>query len=156
MTLTRKTPLKRTPFKRKAPTMGETKKTSRRKVTPQKRADVAFSLYIRTLRGRCQDDRQGHVCRGRLECAHGFGRGHLRTRYDERQVWCLCQGAHFFYSLNPLLWDEFMRRRMGDEVYAEVRRLALTAAPVRLDYAEIAAAYREKLRQLGATDEAAA
>lgn len=128
--------------------MGQAKTTSRRKVTPQKVADAAFSLYIRTSRRGCQDDRPGHVCRGRLECAHGFGRGHLRTRYDERQVWALCQGAHFFYSLNPLLWDEFMRRRMGPDVYEEVRRLALTAAPVRLDYVAISAAYREKVRQL--------
>ena len=122
--------------------MGEAKQTSRRKGTPQKTADAAFSLHVRTSRGRCEDDRPAHVCKGRMECAHGFERGNLATRYDERNVWALCQGAHFYYGLHPLQWDEFMRRRMGLAQYEEVRALAVRAVPVRLDYPAIAARYR--------------
>ena len=141
MSLIRRTPLRR------SRTMGETKRTSRRKVTPQKAADAVFSLYIRKSRGGCENDRPGHVCRGRLECAHGHERGHLRTRYDERNVWALCQGAHFYYSMHPTIWDAFMRRKQGD-AYEEIRLLALRAEPVRLDYLAIAEEYRAKLAKL--------
>lgn len=143
----RKTPLRRSPMKRKAPTMGETKKTSRRVVTPQKRADQVFSRYIRASRGRCQDDRPEHVCAGPLQTAHGHERGHLRTRYDERNVWSLCLGAHFYYGMHPTIWDAFMRRHQGD-AHEEIRLLALRAEPIRLDYEEIAAQYRAKLAEV--------
>jgi hypothetical protein len=94
-----------------------------------------FAFQIRS-RGRCQDDRSSHKCSGPLQCAHGFSRDYKGTRYDPRQCFCLCAGAHFYYTHNPIQWDDYMRRNMGLELYQEVRELALHPV-VKLDYRDL-------------------
>ena len=122
--------------------MGGIKKVATRKSTPEKRADTAFSLALRRERGRCEDDRP-HECRGRLELAHGHERWHRATRFDERNVWVICQGAHFYYGMHPTIWDAFMRRKMGARLYEKVRLLALNTGnrAVKNDHATLTTTY---------------
>lgn len=141
-------PIARSSIKRRSTTMGEAKRMSRRTTTPEKKADIAFSKALRFERRHCQDDRVGHVCKGRLELAHGHERWHRATRYDERQCWVLCQGAHFWYGMHPLIWDEFMRRKMGKRVYEIVRELALNKlGRVRHDYTALIAEYTQRWKK---------
>lgn len=156
MGLTRKKPLARStkPIARSRPmgywksrTMGGVKKVATRKTTPEKRADTAFSLALRRERGRCEDDRPEHTCKGRLELCHGHERWHRATRFDERNVFVLCAGAHFWYGMHPLVWDEFMRHKMGDE-YEVVRLLALNAgrAAPKNDHAALVTTYSARAK----------
>ena len=85
------------------------------------RADRLFSLAVRSV-GHCQSGRPEH--KGPLQCAHGFSRRYLATRWDRRNAWALCAGCHVYYTHRPLEWDEWMRYRMGF-AYPEVRALAL-------------------------------
>lgn len=147
-------PKQRPPGYWKSRTFGGAKKISR-KATPEKRADEWFSKAMRQERPYCEDDREGHgtgtikhpqfsLCKGRCELMHGHERWHRATRYDERNVWVGCQGAHFWYGMHPLLWDDFMRRKQGD-LYDEIRLKALNVGgTVRHDYAAIVEEYKAR------------
>lgn len=102
------------------------KSTKKKPKTPTKtqqlrKADALFSLLIRS-RGRCENCGSSEY----LQCAHGFSRRYRAVRFDERQVWALCRGCHVYFTHRPLEWDVWMRDRMGEALYAEVRALALT------------------------------
>lgn len=90
---------------------------------PMKRADEAFSKLVRS-RGICESGRQEH--KGILQCAHGFSRRYGATRCDERNAFALCSGCHVYYTHRPLEWDEWLRERWGEGLYAEIRSLALS------------------------------
>lgn len=83
-------------------------------------------------RGRCE------VCGKQdvpLNWAHGFSRRYLAVRWDLRNGFCLCRPCDYRMTNNPLQWDDFIRRRMGD-YYSLLRSRALdsTEPP---DYAAI-------------------
>lgn len=114
--------------------------------TQKNTADRMFSLYIRARDGMCVEcgTTEG------LQCAHGFSRGYLATRWDERNAWALCAGHHVFYTHRPLEWDEWMRKRMGERLYVEVRMLALSTATGQKnhpDYDDIIADLQSKIRE---------
>ena len=91
------------------------------KTAQLKACDVLFGRVIRA-RGGCE------ACgsRSNLQCAHGFSRRYRATRWDERHCFSLCRGCHFRFTVRPLEWDEFMRDRLGEVLYEELRDLALT------------------------------
>jgi len=91
------------------------------------KADAMFSRIVRSP-GFCIECGATE----NLQCAHGFSRRHLNTRWDERNAWCLCKGCHLKYTLRPLEWDEWMLSRMGDDLYWQIRRLALSTEKVDL------------------------
>jgi len=105
--------------------MAPRKKPTQKQLTHK--ADALFSLVVRSP-GRC------HECGSTdyLQCAHGFSRRYRGTRWDERNAWCLCRGCHLKYTLRPLEWDEWMLSRMGDDLYWQIRRLALSTEKVDL------------------------
>jgi hypothetical protein len=74
-------------------------------------------------RGVCEGDNHGKG--GSLQWAHGFSRRYRATRWLPINGFCLCAGCHFYYSLRPLEWGEFMGRMLGEQVYENLRRLAL-------------------------------
>lgn len=100
------------------------KKTPRRNYSAQ--CDVLFSKLVRAP-GRCV------ICGSsdRVQCAHGFSRRYRAVRWDRRNAWALCQAHHLFYTHRPLEWDTWLHEQWGDELYAEMRALAL--AGERLD-----------------------
>lgn len=85
----------------------------------------------------------------RLQCAHGFSRRYRNVRWDSRNAFCLCQGCHLFFTHRPLEWDEWLRDRWGEDLYAELRALALSIAKVDLD--EVRAALVAETRRRGIT-----
>jgi hypothetical protein len=59
------------------------------------------------------------------QCAHGFSRRYLIIRWDLRNGFCLCRRCHMKYTHRPLEWDEWLRDRWGQDLYSELRTLAL-------------------------------
>jgi 5-methylcytosine-specific restriction endonuclease McrA len=53
-----------------------------------------------------------------LHCAHMFGRGKLRTRFDPENAAALCYGCHRWLDTHPDLKREFFRERLGEDVFA--------------------------------------
>lgn len=102
-------------------------KAKKRKTTKKqsvgKQCDLLFSKIVRSV-GKCEID-DGRPCKGWLECAHGFSRSYRAVRWDRRNAFCACVGHHKFYTHRPLEWDLWMRERMGEELYEEIRALAL-------------------------------
>lgn len=91
--------------------------------TLQQQCDDLFPVIVKSI-GRCEAD-DGRECKGWLECAHGFPRGYRAVRWDHRNAWSLCCAHHKYYTHHPLEWTDWMRARMGEDLYEEVRVLAL-------------------------------
>ena len=85
-------------------------------------ADRLFSLLIRA-RGHCESGRDG--CKGPLQCAHGFSRRYMGTRWVTENCFCLCAGHHLYWTHRPIEWDEWMRLKLG-KFYEPLRHRALT------------------------------
>lgn len=107
------------------------------RLNTEKEADKAFSRFIRSRDGKCMDPREGHVCKGPLQCMHGFSRRYSRIRFDPRHCWAGCMGSHRFWGLRPEEWTEEMKRRMGIGMYEYLRAFALESKPVRHNYRAI-------------------
>lgn len=121
------------------------KKAKKRKgPTPMVECDTLFGKIIRS-RGACEGRCNGQP-KGPLQCAHGFSRRYRATRWDERQCWCLCAGCHMYWTQRPLEWDVWMRDRLGESLYEELRVLALTGRNP--DLKETAARLRERWAQV--------
>jgi hypothetical protein len=88
------------------------------------KCDALFSLIIRS-RGGCEARWCDDCPAGGLQAAHGFSRRYQNTRYDEANAWSLCAGCHILFTHNPLLWDDWMRERLG-RGYEEMRAAAQT------------------------------
>lgn len=116
---------------------GKSRKASRRK------CDILWSKLVKVPQVcRYAQHDQEHKCAGPFQAAHGFSRRYAGTRWDLRNGFCLCAGAHYKFTLDPLGWDELLRSWWGKKLYGEIRRLALS--PTKPDYQEI-------LRSLGAS-----
>lgn len=87
------------------------------------KCDEVFSKLVRSV-GYCQSGREEHA--GALQCAHGFSRSYKAVRWDRRQCWALCQGCHVYYTHRPIEWDLWMRKTMGEPLYMEIRKRALS------------------------------
>ena len=85
-----------------------------------------------------------------LQCAHGFSRRYLNVRWDRRNVFCLCNRCHLRYTHRPLEWDEWLRARWGDELYAEIRALALRT-DLKVDKDAVRLALADEIRAAGIT-----
>jgi hypothetical protein len=99
-----------------------------RKQRKGKRASIARQCddlcgKLVRARGVCEGDNHGKG--GSLQWAHGFSRRYRATRWLPINGFCLCAGCHWFYSTRPLEWSEFMGRMLGEQVYENLRRLAL-------------------------------
>ncbi len=106
-------------------------------------ADALFSLIIRAP-GRCVID--GCSKTTGLQAAHGFSRRYRSVRYDERNCFCMCQGHHVYYTHRPLEWDEWLRARLGPDLYEELRETALRGG--RTDFKVLLPSLRARHREL--------
>lgn len=113
--------------------------TQKKRQSAGKACDEMISKIVRS-RGACEECGQTWD----LQCAHGFSRSYRRVRYDERNLFCLCRGCHVKYTHRPLEWDDWLRSRWGDDLYAEMRRLA-REGPVP-DLPKLRAALNERVK----------
>jgi hypothetical protein len=94
-------------------------------------ADRLFSLAVREV-GYCEVN-DGKPHNGNLQCCHLFSRSYKAIRWDRRNALSGCQAHHTYYTHRPVEWDELMRERLGYDLYAELRDLALTHVAPPLD-----------------------
>lgn len=130
------------------PKLGPKKaKKARKKGKTKSQVDVCDELFGKIIRspGRCIGRCNGQP-RGALQAAHGFSRRYRATRWDERNCFPMCQGCHLYWTLRPLEWDEWLREHWGEELYEELRVLALTGRNP--DLKETAARLRERWAQV--------
>lgn len=105
----------------------KTPKKKRRKSDRQiltAKCDRLFSLAVRTA-GQCESGRSARHG-GLLQCAHGISRRYTAVRWDRRNAWCFCQACHVYFTHRPLEWDVWLHETWGDDLYSEMRALALT------------------------------
>lgn len=99
------------------------KASKKKQKSPMAACDELFGKIVRSS-GLCVGRCDGQP-KGALQCAHGFSRRYRATRWDERNAFCLCQGCHLYWTLRPLEWDQWLRVRWGQDLYDELRALAL-------------------------------
>lgn len=116
----------------------------RKKLSQTAQADILFSKLIR-LRGRCEIE--GCDKPPELQCAHGFSRQYRAVRWDERNAFCLCKSHHFWYTPRPIQWEDWMRAKLGDALYEELRELAKTGKNPKLP--EVLAGLKQRAAQMG-------
>ncbi len=104
--------------------------------------DRLFSQIVRR-KGFCVSRRSARHG-GVLQCAHGFSRGYHAVRWDVRNAWCLCQACHMYFTHHPLEWDLWLQETWGEELYDEMRALALTHR--KPDVRELVLVLREQSR----------
>lgn len=99
-----------------------------KKAKPQKRrqnwsaqCDIYMGRIVRS-RGRCESCGSTEV----IQWAHGFSRRYRNVRWDERNSFALCAKEHWKWTHDPLGWDDWLRARWGEDLYAELRALALS------------------------------
>lgn len=69
-----------------------------------KMLDRQWSLFIRSY-GRCENCGKTQP----LECSHIIGRAYIKTRFDPRNLQCLCKQCHGVFTHNPIMFAEFVR-----------------------------------------------
>lgn len=108
--------------------------------------DRLLSVLVRDSAGACVECGATQ----NLQCAHGFSRRYLNIRWDRRNVFCLCQRCHLRYTHRPLEWDVWLHERWGEELYAELRSLALRT-DIKVDRDAIRLDLADQVRDAGIT-----
>lgn len=111
--------------------------------------DTKFSLLIRErARWRCE------YCgryfpegeRGGLSCSHFIGRRKRSVRYDPDNAAAMCYACHMKCEENPLDFATWVRLRLGDERYDDLRQRA--SYPLKLTKVDREALYTHLKEQL--------
>jgi len=112
-------------------------------------ADIAFSTAIRLAKNyTCE-----HCWRsdGHTEAAHIYGRANKAVRWDTMNILCLCHTCHRNFTANPLDFDTWVRRYLGqghlDILNEKRRRIQKTTVAYRK---EVAKHYRKQIKLLEA------
>jgi len=83
-----------------------------KKTTLRNKLDRLCSEIVRK-RGKCERCSNKYA----LQCCHIFSRTYNNTRWDLENLLCLCAGCHFWSHKNPILFTEFVRKKLGLEKY---------------------------------------
>lgn len=110
---------------------------SRRKTAkrPAYTCDIIFSRLVRRP-GYCEICGSTEV----VQCAHGFSRRYRAIRWDFRNAFCLCRKCHMHYTHRPIEWDNWLMDRWGEDLYNELRTLALRGG--KTDFPKLLASLR--------------
>jgi hypothetical protein len=123
----------------------EPKKRNPRK-TAVNMADKYASLDTR-LDGKCVLANK-HECRGVLVSGHLFSRIAYSTRWDERNLYCLCSWANMTMENDPMVAEQLLdyaRALWGDTQIEELHRHYESAYPVKtFEIQEYAAIWKGK------------
>lgn len=57
----------------------------------------------------------------KLQCAHIYSRTYRNTRWDLKNLLCLCSGCHFYAHKNPLAFTEIVQSHLGSYEYAMLK-----------------------------------
>lgn len=108
--------------------------------SPMRRADIAFSKWIRERDGKCQAAAETIVaCKGVLQCAHIIGRGEHSIRCDPLNAQALCSAHHLWYTHHTADWWEYIERTLpGRREYLWDRIQDHRAARLKVDWLAIA------------------
>lgn len=98
---------------------------AKKKQSLVKQLDALCGSIVRA-RGRCENCGKTSD----LQWAHGFSRRYRNIRWRLDATFCLCRGCHLKFTMRPLEWDEWLRARWGEELYAELRTRALAGGKV--------------------------
>jgi hypothetical protein len=119
------------------------KKDSRKKWVRE--ADKWASLDVR-LDNKCVH--QSADCKGDIVCGHLFSRVAYSTRWDERNLYCLCSYHNIRQEDDPVVAEallEYARSLWGDAAIEELHRLYVSAYPVKtFEIEEHAAVWKGK------------
>ena len=108
--------------------------------------DTVFSRLVRE-RAAWQCECCG--ARDNLQCAHVFGRIRYTVRCDDRNAFALCARCHYGFTNDPIAWADFVIKRIGDEGYEELRKVANRAAKfTKQDKADMTAHLRKELKRV--------
>lgn len=103
------------------------KRKKPKKQSQLKQADALWGQLIRAP-GRCIEC--GST--SNVQAAHCIGRAYRKVRHDPRNGVPLCAHHHVFWTHRPLEWDDWLRAHWGQELYDEMRDLALNGPRVDL------------------------
>ena len=92
------------------------------KKTIKAKADKLFSEYIRSV-GKCEWCGRTDM---RLECAHINSRRFLVTRWEPINAVCLCSACHRKAHDRPIVFTEWIKEYLGEDIYDELKREATT------------------------------
>lgn len=122
------------------------KRRSAKSKSPMAVADQLFARVIKARDGRCTNCGSTQM----LQCAHVFSRRYHAIRCDERNAVTLCQACHMYYTHRPIEEEQWRKRILGPELYAELEQLALTAGKKRTvsEWRAIHARLRDRLDRL--------
>lgn len=142
--------MKRTELKRKKPmrrkTVSKKRRVEREQSTARmkKRCDALFAAIVRAP-GECI--RCGS--RENLQCAHIRSRRYNATRWSFDNAVCLCATCHYFFTVNPLRWEEWVVERFGARRWNALRKKALAGKALRpVEYRELQANLSSMLADL--------
>ena len=71
-------------------------------------------------------------CEGRIEAAHGFRRVFQAIRRYPINGWSLCASIHAYFGRSPGAWEAFMRLKLGDAGYEQLRTKAMAGPKDRI------------------------
>lgn len=110
-----------------------------------KRADDAFSLYIR--------QRDGNMSvtggRGVMTCSHLFSRSNYSTRWDEMNAFCQTAGENMRHEYDPSVLTLYFINRYGVEEYEKLARKFHSVCKMKtFEIEEVADRYMAKYQEL--------
>ena len=89
--------------------------------------DTIFSKLIRTRdKWTCQRcGRKYEQGSQGLHCSHFFSRRHRGTRWDQINACAHCMGCHSYLTGNPIEFAEWIKDRLGENNYNQLRMKAM-------------------------------
>ena len=105
-----------------------------------RKADTAFSKFVRARDGRCLACGSTEF----LQCAHIISRSYKAIRVDELNAVCLCRSCHLKFTHKPLEWVEWVEDNYPGR-WAELKAKAL--AYEKVDWRFQSRYWVERLRQ---------
>lgn len=76
-----------------------------------------------------------------------FTRAYLSTRWFEDNAFCLCASCHFKAHKQPIEYAEFVKTRLGEERYNDLRLKAKTSI-AKVDLQAVIDKYTKLLKEL--------
>lgn len=101
--------------------------------TLKKSLDILWSQLVKMR------DRQCIRCGSsyRLQASHIFSRSQKSVRWDLDNGMSLCSGCHlFFWHKNPIEATEFIKNRLGEQKYEDLRLKARTIVKIDRNFLE--------------------
>lgn len=94
-----------------------------KKIRPNKK--TADDLFREVIRNKYNSICQNCSSKYNPQVAHLISRGYYTTRWDINNAVILCSRCHTYYTFKPLQWEDFIKNRIGEKKWKELREKAL-------------------------------